>query len=76
MGIDKKEKSKKKRKKKRPRAEQGRLVEDKENRIPMKRQSSESNQVKENRIQEGANIKIRGWIERGTKEEWLSFKNN
>ena len=41
----------------------------------MEKEETESCKNKEKRIQELANMKISNWIEAGSKDNWLSFKN-
>ena len=48
----------------------------KENQSLTKEKSDESSKNKEERIQKVADTKISRWIEVGSKDNWLSFKNN
>ena len=48
----------------------------KENQDTLREDFKELSGVKERRILEEAEFKVINWIERGTKESWLSLKNN
>jgi ribonuclease HI len=72
-GIDLKAKKAKLKKKEKCNSNKNRA--NKENQYPTKEKFSESSENKENRIQKVADTKISNWIEAGSKDNWLSFKN-